>query len=172
MSGAVGAGTLFALVHYGSEKRVAHAKSKSYGEGHEKGKWDSNWDQMAPKPPVDGETPPPKPTATRHLILVRHGQYEMNHSESDKKVLTEIGRQQAVATGKRLRELNRPYTVILHSTLIRAIQTAALVSESLPDVPLKSTDMLKEGPPVPPEPPVSHWNPPYWVRRVGGPRVI
>ena len=121
---------------------------------------------------------------------------ELNHSESDKKILTDgiatrsgqeetpppkptasnsdpplepfirqegLGRQQALATGERLKSLGRPYTHILHSTLIRAVETAQLISKSLPDVPMMSTDLLKEGAPIVPEPPSSHWPVSQWV---------
>lgn len=79
--------------------------------------WDDDWDRRKyirekrkipeeQQPPIvlvnkDGEastvTPSPvseaiKPTATRHVILVRHGQYEMDHKDRSKKVLTELGR--------------------------------------------------------------------------------
>ena len=164
VTGIMGACSLVAWVRYGGGRRTVYGRLLEE-ESTERKKWDSNWDQMAPKPVGEGETSPPKPTASRHLIMVRHGQYEMNHSESDKKVLTEIGRQQALATGKRLKELNKPYTIVLHSTLIRAVQTAKLIHESLPDVPIKSTDLLKEGAPILPEPSSKHWTPPEWVRK-------
>ena len=80
--------------------------------------WDDDWDRRKlitrekrktteeQQPPIvlvnkDGEastvTPSPapeviKPTATRHVILVRHGQYEMDHKDRNKKVLTQLGR--------------------------------------------------------------------------------
>ena len=161
VAGAVGAGTLAAWTRYGREKRTVYGRSLLTDE---RRPWDSNWDQMAPQSTSgQEETPPPKPTATRHLILIRHGQYELNHSESDKKILTELGRQQALATGERLKSLGRPYTHILHSTLIRAVETAQLISKSLPDVPMMSTDLLKEGAPIVPEPPSSHWPVSQWV---------
>ena len=163
VAGAVGAGSLAAWTRYGREKRTVYGRSLLTDE---RRPWDSNWDQMAPQSTSgQGETPPPKPTATRHLILIRHGQYELNHSESDKKILTELGRQQALATGERLQHLNKSYAHILHSTLIRAVQTAQLISKSLPDVPMKSTDLLKEGAPIVPEPPSRHWRPTASVRK-------
>lgn len=78
--------------------------------------WDDDWDRRKhirekrksteEQPPIvlvnkDGEastmttSPAPeviKPTATRHVILVRHGQYEMDHKDRNKKVLTQLGR--------------------------------------------------------------------------------
>lgn len=67
-------------------------------------KWDTNWDKMAPRPKDHSEGGEGEvqlaSTASRHLILIRHGQYEHWHKDSEKKVLTELGRQQAVATGE------------------------------------------------------------------------
>ena len=65
------------------------------------------------------------PTATRHLILIRHGQYHMEAPEEEK-VLTEVGRKQAAATGRRLRELELPFTKMCVSTVVRARETADL----------------------------------------------
>ena len=47
--------------------------------------------------------------------------------------------------------------------MIRAIQTADLISQSLPDVPVKCTEILCEGAPIRPEPEVTHWKPENWV---------
>lgn len=47
--------------------------------------------------------------------------------------------------------------------MIRAIQTADLISQSLPDVPVKCTEILCEGEPIRPEPEVPHWKPEKWV---------
>ena len=50
--------------------------------------------------------------------------------------------------------------------MIRAVQTAELISEYLPNVPVKSTDILCEGAPIKPEPEVTHWKPEYWVGNI------
>ena len=84
-------------------------------------------------------------------------------SKSFPQILTELGRKQAIATGKRLKEFNISYIVMHHSTMVRAVETAQLISESLPDVPMKSTDILCEGAPIEPEPAVGHWKPDHWV---------
>jgi serine/threonine-protein phosphatase PGAM5 len=42
---------------------------------------------------------------TRHIILIRHGQYEQDPAEDHQRVLTELGRRQAEYTGKRLAEM-------------------------------------------------------------------
>lgn len=67
-------------------------------------------------------------------------------------------------TGKRLKELGEPYTILYHSTMPRAIETAKLISESLPGVPVKSCDLMREGAPIRPEPPSSTtWRPEEYV---------
>lgn len=90
-------GALAVLVLLQKERFGAHAKSRE-----EKKRsyinWDHNWDHMAPLPREgkeerEGERGT-KPTASRHLILIRHGKYN-----KDKKVLTELGQHQAIATG-------------------------------------------------------------------------
>jgi serine/threonine-protein phosphatase PGAM5 len=90
--------------------------------------------------------------ARRHLILVRHGQYETHQRESDKKILTLLGQEQADFTGKRLGEINYKNCKLYHSTMIRAIQTANIVRKYIDqDIPVIVDDMLKEGAPIPPE---------------------
>lgn len=73
------------------------------------------------------------------------------------------GEKQALATGERLRELNYPYTSIVHSTMTRAIQTAKLIHKFLPELPVKDDSILEEGAPCIPEPKHSHWKPELYV---------
>ena len=130
--------------------------------------WDYNWDMRAPAPSdatdsTDGEKPK-KPTATRHLILIRHGQYDMSHKQDELRVLTELGHQQAAITGKRLKELQtatgKTFNIIIHSTMRRAIQTTEDIIKGLDIVPeVKSCDLLREGSPCRPEPPSPSWGP-------------
>ena len=89
------------------ERNITFDDAHNFGCSDDKwrSKWDSNWDKMAPKPKHpseggEGEVQPAS-TASRHLILIRHGQYEHWHKDSEKKVLTELGRQQASATGEK-----------------------------------------------------------------------
>ena len=158
-----GSGILSALLV--SQRRV-HASSKK-----EDGKksWDFNWDRMGhssatnPHAP-EGESPSVvKPSATRTLILIRHGQYEHGQDDPDKRILTALGREQAMMTGERLREMGEKYTTLHYSTMPRATETANIISKSLPDVPTKSCDMLREGAPIRPEPPHSTWKPEEYV---------
>lgn len=57
-----------------------------------------------------------RPTATRHVFLIRHGQY---HLESDKKNLTPLGREQAQLLGERLAKTGIKYDVCVMSTMNR-----------------------------------------------------
>ena len=71
----------------------------------------------------------------RVLYLVRHG-------EHDGGALTEAGERQARLTGQRLRDV--PFAAIHHSPSGRAVQTAKLIAESLPGVPLHPSELLRE----------------------------
>eukprot|EP01052_Picozoa_sp_SAG31_P002693 SAG31_NODE_96_length_25743_cov_56.175948_23_plen_172_part_00 len=66
--------------------------------------WDPNWDGRAP--PADASDSIKRrlrAAPTRHLLLIRHGQYDMN--SKDDPPLTELGRAQATKTGKRLAKM-------------------------------------------------------------------
>lgn len=75
--------------------------------------WDANWDHKQPTPLADKEEERKKQRdirkygTTRHIILVRHGQYDETHKEDEKRILTSLGREQADLTGKRIAEMIR-----------------------------------------------------------------
>jgi serine/threonine-protein phosphatase PGAM5 len=46
-----------------------------------------------------------KPKVTRHVLLIRHGQYDETYKEDEKRVLTPLGEEQAHLTGQRLAEM-------------------------------------------------------------------
>jgi serine/threonine-protein phosphatase PGAM5 len=140
--------------------------------------WDYNWDgKMTPgttleafrkgaqsiKAEDSGEQDPSKKRRrkkSRHIILIRHGQYE-DHEEEEGRVLTPLGRYQARATGKRLAQIaqgakhfypdsfNGPCHVkAIHvSELVRARETAELIAEQLQYYTPKNTKLLQ-----PPDP--------------------
>ncbi|XP_023338968.1 serine/threonine-protein phosphatase PGAM5, mitochondrial isoform X2 [Eurytemora carolleeae] len=114
-------------------------------------KWDNNWDFRDVK---DNNNNNNKiPTASRNIILVRHGHYNLDGKDDKERYLTALGLEQAKITGARLAELNLPYTYIARSRMTRAIETANLIKEALPTVPLLPEDgMLIEGEPVEAEP--------------------
>lgn len=141
-------------------------------------KWDENWDYRQPEfllKPLKGKFGSPstdsdndfneklekaKATASRHLILVRHGQYNLDGKTDQDRYLTDLGREQARLTGLRLKELNLPYTKMVKSTMTRATETANIIGKELPqDLETSSCDFLREGAPIQPEPPVGHWRP-------------
>uniref|UniRef100_A0A914USM0 Serine/threonine-protein phosphatase PGAM5, mitochondrial n=1 Tax=Plectus sambesii TaxID=2011161 RepID=A0A914USM0_9BILA len=144
-------------------------------------KWDENWDSRDPVSLIDqvayDEADGPKreemitkvkSKATRHLILVRHGQY---HMDGDK-CLTKLGREQAQLLGKRLAIWTVEWDKLIMSTMTRATETANLALEELPkELKRKSDSMLEEGAPYPPEPPVAHWRPQHKEFLTDGARI-
>lgn len=117
---------------------------------------DNNTDKAVPTP----VTPAVKgPTATRHVILIRHGQYNQSSSNDAERTLTALGRQQALATGERLKALNIKFDKLTVSTMTRAQETADIISKSFPNVPQSECSMLREGAPYPCEPTSSKWRP-------------
>jgi hypothetical protein len=88
--------------------------------------------------------------ANRLLYLARHGEYEAAQAaEPEDGELTEIGRQQSKLLGNRLRGI--PFSAVHHSPWTRAVQTAELVAEHLPGVPLRPSDLLQECIPAVPD---------------------
>ncbi|KAJ4426641.1 hypothetical protein ANN_26439, partial [Periplaneta americana] len=100
-----------------------------------------------------------KSKAVRHLILIRHGQYHLSGKCDEERVLTDLGRKQAKFTALRLQELDLPYTRLIRSTMKRANETAEIILNTLPNIPVSDCCLLEEGAPVPPEPPVGNWKP-------------
>ena len=74
------------------------------------------------------------------------------------------GREQAEMTGARLLDLNYPYTKMISSTMTRARETADIIHKQMPDLPREESDFLREGAPIPPEPPSGSWKPEHYVR--------
>ncbi|KAB5528233.1 hypothetical protein PHYPO_G00137970 [Pangasianodon hypophthalmus] len=133
--------------------------------------WDYNWDKREPSSVTNAkrkgsvgdengsEVENNKPTATRHLFLIRHSQYNLNGSGDKEKRLTALGREQAELTGQRLACLGLKYNILIHSSMARATETAQIISTHLPGVEVVSCDLLREGAPIEPVPPVTHWKP-------------
>ena len=129
-------------------------------------KWDYNWDRRDPaklSETDENNNKEIKPRASRHLILVRHGQYNLDGETDSQRYLTDLGRSQASGTGMRLAELGLPYTHIIRSNMTRAIETADLIAKHLPDVKmLPAEGILREGAPIRPEPRVGSWRPDHY----------
>ncbi|KAJ8931339.1 hypothetical protein NQ314_015748 [Rhamnusium bicolor] len=127
-------------------------------------KWDENWDHRSPKHmriareilnekeenQINEERESLKPKAYRHLILIRHGQYNLQGQTDEQRILTKLGRLQADYTGKRLKDLDFPYTDM---------------------VPVTNCDLLREGAPIPPEPPVGRYKPELYKFYQDGSRI-
>lgn len=136
--------------------------------------WDMNWDRRDPLTLTNGrrkrraeestiedqnsELENNKPKATRHIFLIRHSQYNLSGTGDKERILTALGREQAALTGQRLAVLGLKYDVLIHSTMTRATETANIISKHLPEVELVSCDLLREGAPIEPVPPIS-WKP-------------
>nr|XP_043881190.1 serine/threonine-protein phosphatase PGAM5, mitochondrial isoform X1 [Solea senegalensis] len=135
--------------------------------------WDFNWDKRDPSVVANGkkkekksedlssEQDNSKPKATRNILLIRHSQYNLSGNTDKERILTPLGREQAELTGQRLAALGLKYDVLIHSSMSRATETAHIISKHLPGpgVELVSCDLLREGAPIEPVPPVSHWKP-------------
>ncbi|KAM6944185.1 serine/threonine-protein phosphatase PGAM5, mitochondrial isoform 4-T4 [Lycodopsis pacificus] len=140
--------------------------------------WDFNWDKRDPSALTNGKkktmtttttapaTEDPsseqdnsKPKATRNILLIRHSQYNLSGTIDKERILTPLGREQAEFTGQRLAALGLKYDVMIHSSMARATETANIISKHLSGVELVSCDLLREGAPIEPVPPVTHWKP-------------
>lgn len=100
-----------------------------------------------------------KPTAIRHIILIRHGQYNLDGTMDSERYLTELGRKQAAATGERLNALKIPLDVMVRSTMTRAQETGKIISTCITNIPIENCSLIEEGAPIPPQPPIGHWHP-------------
>jgi len=131
--------------------------------------WDYNWDRRDPSYQRGSDTNNNyTPTATRHILLIRHGQYNLAGKTDQERYLTDLGRDQARLTGVRLADLSFPYTRIIHSNMTRAIETAEILQKSLPKIPsLPADGILREGSPIQPEPRVSSWRPENYYMQDG-----
>lgn len=124
-------------------------------------KWDYDWDRRQPDENIDSHISTTqsgiqtqRTTIRRHLILIRHGQYNVDGDEG----LTQLGNQQAKMAAIRLREYGYAYTTIVSSRMTRARETADIIKNILSPIEYEETDLLNEGAPVMPEPPVGGWN--------------
>lgn len=133
--------------------------------------WDFNWDKRDPSALANGKkkesvTEDPsaerengKPKATRNILLIRHSQYNLSGTTDKERFLTPLGREQAELTGQRLAALGLKYDLLIHSSMTRATETANIIGKYLQGVDLVSCDLLREGAPIEPVPPVTHWKP-------------
>ncbi|CAF1031210.1 unnamed protein product [Didymodactylos carnosus] len=107
------------------------------------GKWKYNWDGNLTT----------RGSSSRNLYLIRHGQYYDNAKQLSDMKLTPLGREQAVYTGKRLNEMKLKFNRLIHSGMVRARETAEIITENLQQtIELTEDKNLTEGLPIAPEP--------------------
>uniref|UniRef100_A0A1I8PC45 Serine/threonine-protein phosphatase PGAM5, mitochondrial n=1 Tax=Stomoxys calcitrans TaxID=35570 RepID=A0A1I8PC45_STOCA len=137
--------------------------------------WDSNWDCRNPKSlvkPPKNDSPQEQnhynselekacPKFARHIILIRHGEYLDLGDSDETHRLTSRGRLQAEYTGKRLHEMGIKWDKVIASTMTRAQETAEIILKEIDFNPkdVKHCPYIREGAPIPPQPPVGHWRP-------------
>lgn len=115
-------------------------------------KWDPLWDDNG----ID-ESTALSDIGRREILFIRHGQY---HTDSAAMNLTSLGREQAIATGGRLKKIVdrvQPDQIrIIHSDMCRARETASLIIDILevPKEKIYETPLLAEGIPTTPDPQV------------------
>ncbi|XP_015119159.1 serine/threonine-protein phosphatase Pgam5, mitochondrial [Diachasma alloeum] len=182
--GTVSGAGLFYYNVYGNREEVAHVANSWTTDFIPSVRWDCNWDRRDPKSlvkPIKGHSEEAqnkyneqleqqKAKATRHLLLIRHGQYNLKGTNDAERYLTELGRRQADFTGKRLAELTIPFSLIVRSTMTRAQETSKIIEKSLSGIPTEDDVLLMEGAPIPPEPPIGHWKS-DWHFFQDGPRI-
>ena len=127
--------------------------------------WDKNWDGLEPISTGDKEEDRRRKRqlrregVTRHIILVRHGQYNEREKLDENRKLTPLGRQQADYTGRRLKKMiegveETGFTgckikVIRVSNMARAKETADIIASHLSGVERGEPDPdLNEGRPA------------------------
>jgi len=99
--------------------------------------WIKDWDGRNEK----------RPNVNRIIILIRHGQYFDNEENEDEKKLTSLGKEQCRLVGKQLKEYGFKYSRLISSTMIRARESAELISKELDDMPIIYDSLLEEGKP-------------------------
>lgn len=85
----------------------------------------------------------------RVIMLVRHGDYQQWEYKEDNKKLTPSGKLQAKETGEALNRMKDlpPISRIVTSPMIRALESANIILELLPNVTVTSDYELQEGNP-------------------------
>jgi broad specificity phosphatase PhoE len=89
--------------------------------------------------------------ANKFIYLVRHGQYQSTTDPSDEPDgnLTDIGQEQSEMVAQRLSSF--PISIIHHSTLQRAQETASIIGSQFPNARLVPSDLIRECIPCVPE---------------------
>jgi len=82
----------------------------------------------------------------RTIYLIRHGEYDQKDtSDSDiGKKLTPLGIAQARLLSARLKGMPVEFTSLTSSTVTRAIETAMVINQGLPELKLEQSDLIRE----------------------------
>ncbi|XP_026192665.1 serine/threonine-protein phosphatase Pgam5, mitochondrial [Cyclospora cayetanensis] len=129
------------------------------------GSWNYEWDawRFAKGSP---EQEPQQNPYTRHIILVRHAQFDSVDATDDEALgLTSVGRLQAEVTGERLKAVlkDKRVSAIYHSNMRRARETAEIIASKLgdttPGITTVQDPLLAEGVPAMPIPPSTVFHP-------------
>lgn len=154
--------------------------------------WDANWDKRDPETlvrPLKSDASEEEKDSRnervlqntarskRIIVLVRHGQYNDKGQDDSERYLTDLGREQADLTGKRLAEMYKHYqskmaldenenqlklnVSFIQSTMSRATETAQIILKHFPGTTATNCDLIREGAPCEPIPAISPllWNP-------------
>jgi serine/threonine-protein phosphatase PGAM5 len=84
---------------------------------------------------------------TTMLYLARHAEQELTAKNNPAAGISALGQDQARLLGKRLRAVK--FDAIQHSPAARARETAYVVAQTMPDVPVRSSELLRDLTPVP-----------------------
>jgi len=135
-------------------------------------KWDFNWDFRHPQPDWTDEMKEKyKVKKTRYIYMIRHGQYQDAEKDADRH-LTEKGREQARLCGQYLKSRGIKPTQFVHSSMTRATETANLINEALQvECKVESSDLIREGCPAVPEPPLARYPPHPWTEFKEAPAI-
>ena len=113
------------------------------------------------------------PKANRIIVMVRHGQYNLEGTQDSDRFLTDLGKKQAEGTGQRLallysrylqkmdengNEVKNKNIKLVKSTMTRATETANIILSQLTDIEHTNCDLLREGAPCVPDPPIGNIN--------------
>ena len=120
----------------------------------------------SPAVPAPKDAPKGRGRVARHLLLVRHAQYDLQGRTDAERVLTPLGQRQSALVAERLHAIDAAaegfykkfeLCTLVSSGMTRAIQTAEYILPKLPAAPgFSRRPELNEGRPCLPEPSPSH----------------
>ena len=111
--------TLYAIKSYTNKNNVS-AESADL-KTNQSPEWNYKWDHRTINSPNN---------SIRKFTLIRHGQY-VHDADPLKKVLTDLGKEQARITGQKLKSMGIKYDQIICSEMVRAKQTANIITNEL-----------------------------------------